>query len=274
MRRPEIGSIGRRLAHVRAHLTQKEQAKRLGVAERTYQNYEQDIRSPDTRTLLGLFIDGWDLNWVLCGVGTQRLDPRILVQYMLEEAGFVDKNKPIQDIARDVQEAYNSREFPVPSWVYDELESLSDQDANAVVSGDWMVQSLHSPRPIPTSEEKACDQPINPINSINYGDSDAELTKRTSRPIPDSITGRQSHPLKPASLKLAVQLTEEALEGGKLGPADYGQLVALIYDALVNGLPSAQVLAFARPAARGFSRGNGDAAKGMDGPGKGAAGKG
>ncbi|MCC5074336.1 helix-turn-helix domain-containing protein [Xanthomonas campestris] len=54
------------------------------------------------------------------------------------------------------------------------------------------------------------------------------------------------------SLTLAIQLAEEALDGGKLVPADYAQLVSLIHDALVNGLPSAQVLAFARPAARGI----------------------
>lgn len=61
-----------------------------------------------------------------------------------------------------------------------------------------------------------------------------------------------SQPLRRADITLAVQLAEEALAGKRLGPEDYGQLVGLIHDALVNGLPSAQVLAFARPAARGI----------------------
>ncbi|MCP3048365.1 helix-turn-helix domain-containing protein [Xanthomonas euvesicatoria pv. allii] len=61
-----------------------------------------------------------------------------------------------------------------------------------------------------------------------------------------------SQPPRLESLTLAIQLAEEALDGGRLEPADYAQLVSLIHDALVNGLPSAQVLAFARPAARGI----------------------
>ncbi len=83
-----------------------------------------------------------------------------------------------------------------------------------------------------------------------------------------------SQAVRPEVVSLAVQLAEEALEGKRLEPPDYGQLVSLIYDALVNGLPSAQVLAFARPAARGFSRGKEDAAQGVGGSGKGAAGQG
>lgn len=85
---------------------------------------------------------------------------------------------------------------------------------------------------------------------------------------------KASQGVRPEDVSLAVQLAEEALEGKRLEPSDYGQLVSLIYDALVNGLPSAQVLAFARPAARGLSRGKEDAAQGVGGSGKGAAGQG
>ncbi len=79
--------------------------------------------------------------------------------------------------------------------------------------------------------------------------------------------------LRREDVKLAVQLAEEALDGRRLGPADYAELVALIHDALVNGLPSAQVLAFAKPAARGLERGNTDA-EGMGNTSQGAAGTG
>ena len=73
------------------------------------------------------------------------------------------------------------------------------------------------------------------------------------------------------ALKMAVQLAQEALDGRTLVPADYAELVDLIYEALVNGLPSAQVLAFARPAARGIAKGESDA-NDVDRPGAPAAG--
>lgn len=65
-----------------------------------------------------------------------------------------------------------------------------------------------------------------------------------------------SQPVRQDVLKMAVQLAQEALDGNVLDPPDYGELVALIYDALANGLPSAQVLAFAKPAARGIGGSN------------------
>ncbi len=71
---------------------------------------------------------------------------------------------------------------------------------------------------------------------------------------------------------MAVQLAQEALDGRTLAPADYAELVDLIYDALVNGLPSAQVLAFARPAARGIGLKGDSDANPVDQPDQGAAG--
>lgn len=83
-----------------------------------------------------------------------------------------------------------------------------------------------------------------------------------------------SHGVRRDALKMAVQLAQEALDGRTLAPADYAELVDLIYDALVNGLPSAQVLAFARPAARGIGRRGEEDANRMDRPGAPAAGAG
>lgn len=68
-----------------------------------------------------------------------------------------------------------------------------------------------------------------------------------------------AHPsqlLRQDVISMAVQLAQEALEGRTLDPPDYGQLVSLIHGALVNGLPSAQVLAFSRLAARGLKGGS------------------
>lgn len=84
----------------------------------------------------------------------------------------------------------------------------------------------------------------------------------------------QSHALRRDVLKVAVQLAEEALDGRALVPADYAELVDLIYDALANGLPSAQVLAFARPAARGIGLRGDEDANPVDRPGAPVAGAG
>jgi len=163
------------MAHIRASASQREFAEELGVPLRTYQNYEQDKREPDLRTLIGLHERGWNLNWVLAGSGSERL----------EALGY---------------KALHARE-------------------------------------------------------------EADLRVREEGPLYQSQAARSQ------DIKLAVQLTEEALDGGRLEPADYATLVSLIHDALVNGLPSAQVLAFARPAARGI-RGQDD---GTDVGGSGAA---
>ncbi len=271
MRRPELGSVGRRLAQIRASSTQKSQAKRLGVAERTYQNYEQDIRPPDVKTLRALFFDGWDLNWVVCGVGEQRLDPRMLVQFMLEETGMANKDRPQNEVAHDIRRSYNAREFPAPSWVYDEMETLSEADALSIVHGDWMAPAL--PVPIPPAQHGGGRIKENSSNSMNYVESERPIAVQS--PVPIQAAGKGTVPpasqsVRTEDLTLAVQLAEEALEGRRLEPADYAQLVMLIHSALVNGLPSAQVLAFARPASRGL-RGKDDGSA-VGGSGQGAAG--
>lgn len=98
----------------------------------------------------------------------------------------------------------------------------------------------------------------------------------SAKPLQDKALGESeaapaaSQSVRTEDLTLAVQLAEEALEGRRLEPADYAQLVMLIHSALVNGLPSAQVLAFARPASRGL-RGKDDGSA-VGGSGQGAAG--
>lgn len=89
--------------------------------------------------------------------------------------------------------------------------------------------------------------------------------------LPDAVSG-PSQSLRPDTLKMAVTLAQEALDGLTLDPGDYAELVSLIYDALHNGLESARVLAFAKPAARGL--GAKDGRKSVGGPGAQAPGKG
>lgn len=51
---------------------------------------------------------------------------------------------------------------------------------------------------------------------------------------------------------IALELADEALEGRFLHREGYGTLLTLIYQALLRGLPTAQILEFARLAALGF----------------------
>ncbi|MGH8038905.1 MAG: hypothetical protein ACREPD_14300 [Stenotrophomonas sp.] len=65
---------------------------------RTFQNYEQDKREPDLRTLAALHERGWNLNWVLMGEGPEQLDTAAgAASGQLEGAGDDScRNSPIQ----------------------------------------------------------------------------------------------------------------------------------------------------------------------------------
>lgn len=77
----------------------------------------------------------------------------------------------------------------------------------------------------------------------------------------DAQSTRQSHAVSAAVLTMSVQLAEEALDGRYLSPPDYAELVGLIYEGLVDGLPEAKVLKFARLGALG-AQGTGNAERG------------
>lgn len=69
-----MNSIGARLTYIRAPLSQRVFTDQIGVPLRTYQTFEQDKREPDLRTLTALHDLGWNINWVLTGEGTERLE--------------------------------------------------------------------------------------------------------------------------------------------------------------------------------------------------------
>lgn len=73
-----------------------------------------------------------------------------------------------------------------------------------------------------------------------------------SQPASQSLSGE--------SLTMAIQLAAEALDGRSLPPPDYAELVGLIYEGLVEGLPEAKILRFARIGARG-GQGRSDASR-------------
>ncbi|MBL8260891.1 MAG: hypothetical protein JNM58_00600 [Xanthomonadaceae bacterium] len=62
--------------------------------------------------------------------------------------------------------------------------------------------------------------------------------------------GAASQDLSPAHLNIALELADEALRGLWLPRHGYAELVALVYAALTQGLPYAEILEIARPAAR------------------------
>lgn len=67
---------------------------------------------------------------------------------------------------------------------------------------------------------------------------------------PGAAYAAPSQDLSVEHLTIAHELADEALRGLWLPRSGYAELVALVYDALVQGLPFAQVLEIARPAAR------------------------
>jgi hypothetical protein len=89
----------------------------------------------------------------------------------------------------------------------------------------------------------------------------------------DYVTPSQD--LSADHLTIALELADEALRGLWLPRRGYAELVALVYDALTQGLPYAAILDIARPAARERAgQGAGDGSEqGLDGPGPSGVGR-
>lgn len=72
VRQHDLVSMAARLARTRGSASQKSHADSLGVALRTYQNYERGEREPSLEVLGGLIARGWSANWLLTGEGPER----------------------------------------------------------------------------------------------------------------------------------------------------------------------------------------------------------
>ncbi len=70
--------------------------------------------------------------------------------------------------------------------------------------------------------------------------------ERAAQTAPDQA----SQPLRREDLMMAMQLASEALGNKVLSPPDHAELVSLLYELLVEGLPQATVLRYAKRAAR------------------------
>ena len=83
---------------------------------------------------------------------------------------------------------------------------------------------------------------------VNVGwlaSGDGEMRGNAPQTAPDGV----SQAVRRAELTMALQLAAEALGEKVLPPAKHAELVSIIYDCLVEGLPEAKVLRIARVAA-------------------------
>lgn len=64
-----LAGVGRRIVELRAALTQREFAARLGIHKNTLGNYERGSRLPDAHFLLALMASGVRVEWLLSGQG-------------------------------------------------------------------------------------------------------------------------------------------------------------------------------------------------------------
>ncbi len=70
----EWAQIGARLVSVRAKMTQADMAYALGVSKTTYSRWERGVREIGADGLGALVRGGWNANWLLTGLGDERLD--------------------------------------------------------------------------------------------------------------------------------------------------------------------------------------------------------
>ncbi|MFC5525261.1 helix-turn-helix domain-containing protein [Rhodanobacter ginsengisoli] len=78
------------------------------------------------------------------------------------------------------------------------------------------------------------------------GDMYVARPNRVEEPPGKWASDEPSQPLRRDDLKIALQLATEALGEKELPPGKHAELVTLIYELLVEGLPEAKVLRFAR----------------------------
>lgn len=71
-----LAPIGARLAHVRARsgLSQAAFAETLGSTHKTYARWERGIREIGVDGLQALISQGWNANWLLTGIGPERIE--------------------------------------------------------------------------------------------------------------------------------------------------------------------------------------------------------
>jgi len=65
-------TIGERLIHIRGDESREKFSEQVRVHKNTLGNYERNDRPPDVGLLQMLYSFGWNINWVLTGMGAER----------------------------------------------------------------------------------------------------------------------------------------------------------------------------------------------------------
>jgi len=73
--RQALKEIGERMTHIRGRQSQAGFAPAVGIHKNTLGTYERGEREPGAMALLGYAALGWNINWVLTGLGPERLEP-------------------------------------------------------------------------------------------------------------------------------------------------------------------------------------------------------
>lgn len=97
-----------RLKNIREDLvkTQKEMAAMLGVAPRTWQNYEEGIHDPSWKVIEGLVEMGFNANWILSGEGYMHAGGPLFTPfvesewYVNERCKLVRGDMPLDEFAK------------------------------------------------------------------------------------------------------------------------------------------------------------------------------
>ena len=72
--RQALKEIGERMTLIRGRQSQAGFAPAVGIHKNTLSTYERGEREPGAMALLGYATLGWNINWVLTGVGPERLE--------------------------------------------------------------------------------------------------------------------------------------------------------------------------------------------------------
>ncbi|ABS63308.1 putative phage repressor [Parvibaculum lavamentivorans DS-1] len=82
-------TVATRLGHIRKFLglSQKDMARRFGVSGTTWQNYELENAAPNAHVLGRLSGEGFNINWVLTGMGEMRAGERKMME---KPTGFAE----------------------------------------------------------------------------------------------------------------------------------------------------------------------------------------
>jgi transcriptional regulator with XRE-family HTH domain len=205
-------TLPERLKNMRGRLnkTQKGMASTLGIAPRTWQNYEEGVHEPSWKVLEGLAGLGVNVNWLLTGNG-EMIKPVCLTES--------EAHKALKERLRQIgfglgtrhQIAYSGLEWDTyRAYLFgDYLPTKEELEALCMVAGGWKFDT----GTMASRDEEAEAEITKRIEEI------AKLQKTKSR-IDIEL-------LKSIATEIEEALFKSAI---KLDPAKKAELLALVYD--------------------------------------------